>query len=88
MLSNARYREDSLLLLSAMMMFDIAHAKKSRENAGKDDSSEGMQTFAKDICARNVSRPRDVTALLTMPRADSDYYWSEAIIVDGGMQFH
>ncbi|PWG00305.1 (S)-acetoin forming diacetyl reductase [Levilactobacillus bambusae] len=68
------------------MMEDIAH--EVGKNAGKDDEW-GMQTFAKDITLGRVSKPEDVSAVVSfLAGPDSDYVTGQTITVDGGMVFH
>ena len=68
------------------MMEDIAH--EVGKNAGKSDEW-GMQTFAKDITLGRVSKPEDVSAVVSfLAGPDSDYITGQTITVDGGMVFH
>lgn len=73
-------------IVETPMMFDIAH--KVAQNAGKDDEW-GMQTFAKDIALKRLSKPSDVAnAVAFLAGPDSDYITGQTLEVDGGMQFH
>lgn len=73
-------------IVKTPMMFDIAH--QVGKNAGKDDEW-GMQTFAKGIALKRLSKPEDVAnAVSFLAGKDSDYITGQTLIVDGGMQFH